>query len=181
MIQGRRLYMSSLRFIASVKLGPMRIFKMVCIALLTAACGVDGNGMNPLNDREQFKRKLPPSIERIPPGGADASQPVTGEAPAEIVNAALDQAASLSGRPASDHKVVVSEAVTWPDGSLGCARPGQNYTHAPVNGYRIVVESQDERFVFHSGRHPLSLVLCHRGAADDGKSLSRVPNTPEQQ
>ena len=49
----------------------------------------------------------------------------------------------ISGMHCWHQKVVVTkaEAVTWPDGSLGCPEPGMFYTQALVDGYWIVVEA----------------------------------------
>ena len=41
---------------------------------------------------------------------------------------------------ASDVELVSVEAVTWNDGSLGCGKPGEVYTQALVDGFRVVVE-----------------------------------------
>ena len=37
--------------------------------------------------------------------------------------------------------VISAEAVTFPDGSLGCPQPGMVYTQALVDGYKIVAEA----------------------------------------
>jgi hypothetical protein len=39
--------------------------------------------------------------------------------------------------------VVQAEAVTWPDGALGCPEPGIVYTQALVPGYWVVVEAEE--------------------------------------
>jgi hypothetical protein len=49
-------------------------------------------------------------------------------------------------------RIVVAEAVTWSDGSLGCPRPGQLYTQALVPGYRIVVEVDGTTYDYRAGR-----------------------------
>ncbi len=47
--------------------------------------------------------------------------------------------------------VVAVEAVTWRDGSLGCAKPGTMYTQALVEGQRITLAVGDEEYAYHSG------------------------------
>lgn len=71
-------------------------------------------------------------------------------APAEMIEAALDDAANRSTTARSDIKVISGEAVTWPDGSLGCARPGMLYTQALVAGYRIVLQAGDLVLNYHT-------------------------------
>jgi hypothetical protein len=71
-------------------------------------------------------------------------------APAEIIEAALDDAANRSTTARADIKVTSAEAVTWPDGSLGCPQPGMMYTQALVAGYRIVLQAGDLVLNYHS-------------------------------
>ena len=70
--------------------------------------------------------------------------------PAEMIEAALDDAANRSTVARAEIKVVSEEAVTWPDGSLGCPKPGMLYTQALVAGYRIVLQAGDQALNYHS-------------------------------
>jgi hypothetical protein len=81
---------------------------------------------------------LPIGTPRFPPLGPTAA-PITGEAPAAIVAAARrDLATKVGVDAAASAEVVVSEAVTWPDGSLGCPVPGQLYPQVVTPGYHVV-------------------------------------------
>jgi hypothetical protein len=71
-------------------------------------------------------------------------------APAAMVEAALDDAANRSTTGRADLKVKSAEAVTWPDGSLGCPQPGMLYTQALVSGYRIVLLAGDLLLNYHA-------------------------------
>ena len=44
------------------------------------------------------------------------------------------------------------EAVTWNDGSLGCAKPGEMYTQALVDGFRVVVEVNGREYDYRVPR-----------------------------
>jgi len=70
-------------------------------------------------------------------------------APTEMIEAALDDAANRSTTARADIKVVSEEAVTWPDGSLGCPQPGMMYTQALVAGYRIVLQAGEQLLNYH--------------------------------
>jgi hypothetical protein len=50
-------------------------------------------------------------------------------------------------------------AVTWPNGALGCPRPGMAYTEVPRDGVLIRFEAAGRRFDYHggAGRNPF---LC---------------------
>jgi len=102
----------------------------------------------------------------------DASQAAPGHiAPVNtdlqsIVRAALDDAARRTGHDASTLKVVSSEAVDWPDGSLGCPEPGMAYTMALVPGYRIRIQAGDSVLDYHANRRG-HLILCPPGRSGD--------------
>ena len=70
--------------------------------------------------------------------------------PAEMIEAALDDAANRSTTARADIKVLSEEAVTWSDGSLGCPKPGMLYTQALVAGYRIVLQADGQTLNYHA-------------------------------
>lgn len=61
-----------------------------------------------------------------------------------------DLARRLSLDPAQI-ELVDAASVTWPDGSLGCPKPGMMYTQALVDGLRIRLRAGDQVYVYHSG------------------------------
>ncbi len=82
----------------------------------------------------------PPAVE----------EKAVANAPAEMIEAALDDAANRSTTARADIKVMSAEAVTWPDGSLGCPQPGMMYTQALVAGYRIVLQAGEQTLNYHA-------------------------------
>jgi hypothetical protein len=70
--------------------------------------------------------------------------------PAEMIEAALDDAANRSTTARADIKVTSAEAVTWSDGSIGCPQPGMLYTQALVAGYRIVLQAGTQVLNYHA-------------------------------
>lgn len=58
-----------------------------------------------------------------------------------IVDPIIADAASRAGVPASEVTLVSAEAVTWPDGGLGCPLPGMVYPQVVVDGYQVIVEA----------------------------------------
>lgn len=59
-------------------------------------------------------------------------------------------AAARSGTAADAVQILLLEAVTWNDGSLGCPQPGQMYTMALVGGHRIILRAGVERYHYHT-------------------------------
>ena len=79
-----------------------------------------------------------------------AEEKAVMNAPAEMIEAALDDAANRSTTARADIKVASAEAVTWPDGSLGCPQPGMLYTQALIAGYRIVLQAGEQTLNYHA-------------------------------
>ena len=77
-----------------------------------------------------------------------SSVPGAGTPPARA--AAADLATRL-GVDEDEVAVTAVEAVTWRDGSLGCAEPGTMYTQALVEGQRITLAVGEEEYEYHAG------------------------------
>ena len=76
-----------------------------------------------------------PNLATVPP----TAPPVVGEAPPAILAAArADLVARTTAVAAAGATVIRSEAVAWPDGSLGCRVIGELYPQVITPGYWIV-------------------------------------------
>ena len=69
-----------------------------------------------------------------------------------MVQIALADAARRRQLTPSTLQVALAEAVTWPDGSLGCPQPGMLYTQALVPGYRIRILAGNETLEYHASQ-----------------------------
>ena len=90
--------------------------------------------------------------------------PVTGEVPAGLLAEIVADAASRSGVDASSITVVRGESVTWSDGSLGCPKPGMNYTQALVPGYWVVLDAAGTDYDYRATTRGYFL-LCEGGGS----------------
>ena len=92
----------------------------------------------------------------------------SSEAEAEAL-AVADLAASTGADP-SDIEIVAHERVTWRNGSLGCARPGDSYIQMLVDGYRIVLRAGTDQYFYHGadGQPPFRCDRPDPGGAVDG-------------
>jgi hypothetical protein len=70
--------------------------------------------------------------------------------PAEMIEAALADAANRSTVARAEITVLSADPVTWVDGSLGCPQPGMMYTQALVSGYRIVLQAGNQALNYHA-------------------------------
>ncbi len=94
-----------------------------------------------------------------------SSMPVVASL-ASVTEAVLADAAARTGLPQADLEVLSAEAVTWPDGSLGCPQAGMMYTQALVPGYRVRVEAGGQVLDYHAGKSGRP-VLCPAGRSVD--------------
>lgn len=83
-----------------------------------------------------------------------------------VTELVLVDAASRIGIDKASVKLESAEAVTWPDGSLGCPQPGMSYTMALVPGYRIKVRAGEQVLDYHASQRGY-FVLCPAGQAID--------------
>ncbi|GIU91246.1 MAG: hypothetical protein KatS3mg011_0152 [Acidimicrobiia bacterium] len=89
-----------------------------------------------------------PSITR--PSEADdrpptqSSDQTSDEAvPADLIEAIRVDAAARSGVDVASVRVISTQAMIYPDSSLGCPRPGETYLQVITPGYRVVVSAGD--------------------------------------
>ncbi|WP_350275427.1 hypothetical protein [Kribbella sp. HUAS MG21] len=98
---------------------------------------------------------MTPSSTGSGPSSPEPSSPGTpsGSAGGTVVDQAKADLSKRLGVAAADVRVVSSEEVTWPDGSLGCPEPGMRYTQALVPGNRTILEAGGKQYAYHSGGH----------------------------
>ena len=68
-----------------------------------------------------------------------------------LVDQATADLASRLSVDASTIATVSAKSVTWPDGSLGCPRPGMNYIQVTVDGTLIELSANGTTYSYHSG------------------------------
>lgn len=94
-------------------------------------------------------KRLPDPVVRdmvVPP-----AEPVSTTAlPRELRRAVVADAAKHLDVPESSVVLTRAEQVNWPDGALGCPRPGMSYSQALVPGFRIVARSVERQLVYHT-------------------------------
>jgi hypothetical protein len=64
---------------------------------------------------------------------------LTGETPQSILDMILADAVKTTAADIQNIEIIRSQAVTWPDGSLGCPQEGMAYTQVLTDGYWIIL------------------------------------------
>lgn len=79
----------------------------------------------------------------------------------------LEQVTTASVRP-----------TTWPDTSLGCAKPGLMYAQVMTPGYLIELKAKGRTFTYHSDRN--RVVACDAVHPKSGRKVRVEPVEPPQ-
>jgi hypothetical protein len=91
----------------------------------------------------------PPAVQGTPGLPRVGVTPVA-DLPAQIEQAKADLSARLKIE-ASSIQVVLAENVDWPDGSLGCPKPGIMYIQIVTPGVLIRLQYAGKVYEYHSG------------------------------
>lgn len=117
-----------------------------------------------LEARQDAYKQLPESVPET------ATPTILGEVPdAMLLAIKADLAEKLDTNP-DTIDVVTARAVTWNDGSLGCARPDDVYTQALVPGYQVILEHEGTKYDYRAAETGY-FFLCE---------LPTLPRRPEQ-
>lgn len=103
--------------------------------------------------------EMPTPLQQLPDSLNPEGSGVTGEAPVELLAEIQADAAGRTGLETEEIVVIQDQAVVWPDGSLGCPKPGMMYTQALVDGYHILVQAGDTVLDYRATSRG-SFVLC---------------------
>lgn len=127
----------------------------MALALLLAACG--GGSQQAVTPSITTPSVTAPSTAPTTLQETTTTMPPTtiGELPEAdraVVDAATADLADRLDVTAEEIAFVLFERVTWPDGSLGCPKPGMMYTQALVEGSRTLLTFDGVEYPYHAGR-----------------------------
>lgn len=163
------------------------LVSMLLAGSLVTACGAPGSGST---------SEPPPTTQA--PGATEAtghpetaetttttggtSMAITDPSPGEpldrlVEEAVADLATRLQVAPATI-EVLRTEEITWPDGSLGCPQPGEAYTQALVEGYRVILRHGARIYLYHAGGEG-PIFLCPSEDKDGGHEFVPPPGFDE--
>lgn len=160
---------------------------VLCAMLLVAGCGtgesepastsatasgtasepVTGDSPSPDPETSSPEPTADPTTDPATDDPGEPSEP-TGEptdgaaGPDTTDPTALAAVDDLADRLDIDDAVIgvgVIESVTWPDGAAGCPQPGKVYTQALVDGSRLILTVDGDRYVYVAGEDE-SLRYC---------------------
>ena len=161
---------------------PKSVAALLAAALLLGACSAgDGTG-----DTVPASSESPPVTEPpAAPPPTSAGRTYDGDTyPTELaghVALAVDDLAARLSVSTVDITVVTVEEVVWPDGGLGCPRPGMVYPQVLTDGLRILLAHADVEFAYHSGETVDPFLCIPLELTDPGGPTDRQGTLPTEQ
>ncbi len=141
---------------------------MIACASLSAACssnsGDDAEPASVQQRRSVMEKQATPNTPQRAPSQDAAATEATGEVPQQILALFRDDLARRALVKPETITVVSATEQQWPDGSLGCPKPGEMYTQMIVPGYRVVLQAGGEKYAYHSDQRG-KFVVCANGLA----------------
>lgn len=134
------------------------VVTLACCAFLLAACAENGAG------EPGSGSGVTPPTPADSSAGATASQEPEVQAVVDAAVADLERRTGAGGEPI---QVLLARRETFPDGALGCPKPGRSYTQALVDGYRVVLARGDHAWLYTAGPDG-SPRMCTSTAWDGG-------------
>ena len=137
---------------------------LIAVLWVVGGCSASGGGSSsgppPSKDAPSLE---PASVgpSRVPVAGS-AGSPGPIDLPASIVDPVVAEVARLANVPVDQVTIRSAEAMTFPDGGLGCPQPGMAYTQVMVDGFKIVAEAAGTTYDFR-GTGPGSFRRCVSG------------------
>ena len=126
----------------------VRLVGMVVAAVLGAlfaACGGDG--------KDTASNEIPAVLQTARAGGATSlpsGRPLPGNLPqADLEQLLKDDLAQRLKLAITALSVRAFCQVTWPDGSIGVAKPGSAYTQALIPGFLAVLSAGGKEYRYH--------------------------------
>lgn len=114
----------------------------------------------PAVPREIIPQTPPPDLERDNTGVNMPDSTTTPDPNAQqVIQIAMSHLAEKLQINADQIRLSSIEAVTWPDGSLGCPQAGGMYTQVITPGYKLILEANGKPYPYHTDDKE-TVVLC---------------------
>ncbi len=111
-----------------------------------------------------------PTPQVMPSPGRPGGSPPVGQG--MMIEAVMLSLSEQFDIPAESITVVSVEAVTWPNGGLGCPQEGMAYAEVMVEGSRITLEADGQTYTYHTAGTS-EYVLCIDGVPAGSGTVPR--------
>ncbi len=130
------------------------------LALVLVACGprpqpTPGDEAGPGTPAQPTPGESP-----LPEPGVSPLSPLPPPPADPVAAAAATYLAAELDIPLEEVTILSSEAVEWPDASLGCPQPGMMYAQIITPGYRLLLQAQGKEYHVHTDQTGQSMVIC---------------------
>lgn len=104
------------------------------------------------------------SAQAIESSADEQAAQATNGFPPHLAALVKADAAKRTGVDPDQVTIVSADAVTWPDGALGCRTPGEIAIDVLTPGYRVEVEAAGKRLRFHTDTRERIRVCARLGS-----------------
>jgi len=149
---------------------PHSIARLLIAAALVQVGAPPAMAADPLPPRNvAAPTRIPDPLQPATPAGNPVS---TSEIPETVRRAVVADAATRFKVSPNDVVLIRAEQVMWPDGALGCPRPGRSYAQMQVPGFRVVAKTPNGELLYHTDKRA-SAVNCASSSAIVPRSLEK--------
>jgi hypothetical protein len=140
---------------------PLRITfaALLLILVVLVACQAEDDEDSPLEPSSPLAPGESPLIgppqEDLPSRGDQENLTAVDQ----LSELAREDLAGELGIDAEDIELVEVESVDWANSSLGCPQEGMMYLQVITPGYRLTLEAEGQRYVYHTDAGKI-VVLC---------------------
>jgi hypothetical protein len=122
------------------------------------------------------------SVAPSEPGSPSRSEPSGGSQVTPevrvVVEAAIEDLRHRAFTGRQPIRVIIARPETFPNGALGCPKPGMTYTQGLVEGFRVILGQGDRAWIYTAGTDGVPQ-LCESGEKDGGQKFVPRPDGPD--
>ncbi|GAB4531861.1 MAG: hypothetical protein Kow0063_11670 [Anaerolineae bacterium] len=158
---------------------PVLIVWLALVAIWTTGCGGEPTQVAPRGEPGASQSQSAGLRELEEVNMTPLPTPEPDEAGAErMVKLAREDLSREFSLSPEEVRLVLVEAVDWPDTSLGCPQPGMMYAQVITPGFRVVLEAGGAEYEYHTDTGD-QVVLCQPEGAGQGVAppVSPSPGT----
>lgn len=145
---------------------------LALVTLLVVSCGSPADESSETTTTTSLA--VTSSIQPTTTMGDNAPTETDMPSESEMIDSAVEDLSRRLLTTEDNIEVVETRRVVWPDGSLGCPEEGMTYTQATIDGFQVLLGSDDKVYDYHAGDDG-EVFLCPSDERDGGYDFVPPP------
>jgi len=134
---------------------------LLAAAFVFAGCTSAASSASPSSSASPTRSFSLASQQPVASPGSSPSGSAVIDLPAAFIAAVKVEIADDAGVSVNEVTIISAEALTFPDGSLGCPVPGLNYIQVQIDGFKVVGSAAGATFDYR-GTSPSDITRCEK-------------------